>query len=49
VLTGEAMNARNTFDHPEMIKPIAFSGVQIRGDKVELALPAKSVVVLEMQ
>jgi alpha-N-arabinofuranosidase len=49
VLTGEAMNARNTFDHPEMIKPIAISGVQIRGDKVELALPAKSVVVLEMQ
>jgi alpha-N-arabinofuranosidase len=49
VLTAAAMNAHNTFDNPQAIKPAAFSDFQIKGDGLEAALPAKSVVVLEMQ
>jgi alpha-N-arabinofuranosidase len=49
VLTAAAMNAHNTFDNPQAVKPAAFSDFQIKGDGLEAALPAKSVVVLEMQ
>jgi len=49
VLTAAAMNAHNTFDHPNAVKPAAFSDFAVKGDRLELALPAKSVVVLEIQ
>lgn len=49
VLTGPAMNTMNTFDQPETVKPAAFSGAQVQGEQIMLTLPAKSVVVLEVQ
>jgi len=45
VLTTEAMNAHNTFDKPETVKPAAFSGGKLKGDSWVFELPAKSVVV----
>jgi alpha-N-arabinofuranosidase len=49
VLTAEAINAHNTFDQPEMVKPAAFDGATLDGGILLLDLPAKSVVVLEVQ
>jgi len=48
VLQGDAMNAHNTFDQPNAVKPKAFSGAQVTGEGLEIALPKMSVVVLEV-
>ena len=44
MLTADAMDARNTFDKPDVLHPVAFSA-----DLDELEIPAKSVVVVELQ
>ncbi|MEW6131181.1 MAG: alpha-N-arabinofuranosidase [Acidobacteriota bacterium] len=49
VLTAAMMNAINTFDKPNAIKPAPFSGYKIQDTQVILNIPAKSVVVLELQ
>jgi len=49
MLTAAAMNAHNTFAAPDTVKPAAFGGATIRGDTLEVALPAKSVVVLTLK
>jgi alpha-L-arabinofuranosidase len=49
VLTAPAMNTVNTFERPELVKPVPFSGIKVQGDVLTLSLPSKSVVVLEMQ
>ncbi|HEY5551327.1 MAG TPA: alpha-N-arabinofuranosidase [Opitutaceae bacterium] len=48
ILTADAMNTHNTFDAPETIKPAAFTGASHIGNTLTIALPAKSVVVLEL-
>jgi alpha-N-arabinofuranosidase len=49
VLTTDAMNAHNTFDKPETVKPAAFSGGKLKGDSWIFDLPAKSVVVATLE
>lgn len=49
VLTGDAMDAHNTFDHPNLVHPVAFTGATLSGGKLDVTLPAKSVVVLTVQ
>ncbi|HJQ24997.1 MAG TPA: alpha-N-arabinofuranosidase [Blastocatellia bacterium] len=49
VLTASAMNAMNTFDNPNAIKPAAFSGYRVQNDQVMLSIPPKSVVVVELR
>jgi alpha-N-arabinofuranosidase len=49
ILTAAAMDARNTFDAPQTVAPTAFTGARIAGERLSVALPAKSVVVLEIQ
>jgi alpha-N-arabinofuranosidase len=49
ILTGPAINSMNTFENPGAVKPAAFSGARIQGDQILLSLPARSVVVLEIQ
>lgn len=49
ILTASAMNAHNTFAAPEAIKPAAFTGAAVQGGQLVVTLPAKSVVVLELQ
>jgi len=46
VLTAEAMNAHNTFDAPDLVRPVVLQGVQLEGTQVRVTLPAKSVAVL---
>jgi alpha-N-arabinofuranosidase len=49
VLTAPAINSVNTFDKPDAVKPMPFTGAQVQGEQITLRLPAKSVVVLEIQ
>ena len=49
VLTADAMNAHNTFEQPNAVKPTAFNGAQLSGDSLKVTLPSKSVVVLELR
>jgi alpha-N-arabinofuranosidase len=49
VLTADAMDAHNTFDHPGTIKPAAFQGARFAGGQLSVDLPAKSVVVIEVR
>ena len=48
VLTAPAMNAVNTFDAPDTVKPAPMTGLTVQGDQIALKLPSKSVVVLEI-
>jgi alpha-N-arabinofuranosidase len=49
VLTADAMNAHNTFDRPDAVQPRPFDAARLAGDTLTLDLPAKSIVVLELQ
>ena len=49
VLTADAMNALNAFDAAPRVVPVAFTGAQLRGDTLTVALPAKSVVMLALK
>jgi alpha-N-arabinofuranosidase len=48
ILTAAAMNARNTFDAPSAVRPVPFTGASLAGATLTIALPAMSVVVLEI-
>ncbi len=48
VLTASTMNAMNTFDNPNAVKPTAFSSYKIQASQVILRIPPKSVVMLEL-
>jgi len=45
VLTADKIDAHNTFDNPNVVKPVAFSG-RVEGGKLVFDLPAKSVAVV---
>jgi len=49
VLTAPLMNAMNTFENPNAIRPTQFSSYKIQDSQVMLSIPPKSVVVLELQ
>jgi len=49
ILTASAMNSMNMFDRPNTVKPTPFSGYKLQGSQLSLNIPAKSVVVLELQ
>jgi alpha-N-arabinofuranosidase len=47
ILTAPRMNALNTFDAPNAVKPAVFTEARAQGDRIVLRLPPKSVVVLD--
>ena len=49
VLTAPAVNSINTFASPHVVEPAPFAGAKLAGDKVAVDLPAKSVVMLELE
>jgi alpha-L-arabinofuranosidase len=49
MLTAGAINAHNTFEQPDAVQPQAFTGARLAGQRLTLELPAKSIVVLELQ
>jgi len=48
VLTAPEMNAHNTFDQPDNVKPTEFNAFKLTDNGFVTTLPAKSVVVLEV-
>jgi alpha-N-arabinofuranosidase len=49
VLTASDMNAHNTFAAPDTVQPRSFDGAHYAEDVLKIDLPAKSVVMLEIQ
>ena len=49
VLTARDMNAVNTFERPEAVRPAPFDAFKTQGGVTTLSLPPKSVVVLELR
>jgi len=49
VLTAEAMNAHNTFDDPQVVRPAPFSGASMEDGVLTIELPPKSVVALKLK
>ena len=49
VLTATAIDAHNTFEAPNAVQPAAFGGATLKGDMLEVKLPAKAVVVLALK
>jgi alpha-N-arabinofuranosidase len=49
ILTGPAMDTHNTFDAPDTIHPVAFTGSSDGGGKVQFKLPAKSIAVIAFE
>jgi alpha-N-arabinofuranosidase len=49
LLTAPEMNSRNTFDQPDAVKPVEFKDAKLDGDNLQVTLPPKSVVMLELR
>ncbi|GIV60388.1 MAG: hypothetical protein KatS3mg043_1477 [Rhodothermaceae bacterium] len=43
------MNAHNTFEQPDAVRPAPFDGARLTGATRTVALPPKSVVVLALE
>jgi alpha-N-arabinofuranosidase len=48
ILTGPALDARNTFEAPDAVKPVPFTGATLANGQLTVELPARSVVMLEL-
>ena len=48
VLTHPDMTAGNTLDHPDTVKPAPLE-VSVRGDRIEVSIPPRAVVSLELR
>ena len=48
ILTAPTMNAHNTFDTPDNVRPGPFDGAKLDGDRLTVTMPSKSVVMLEL-
>ncbi|MCA0394532.1 MAG: alpha-N-arabinofuranosidase [Proteobacteria bacterium] len=49
VLTADAIDAHNTFDAPDVVRPAAFDGARVADGALTATLPAKSLVVLALE
>lgn len=49
ILTAPEMNAHNTFEQPNTVRPEPFEGAQFASETLSINLPAKSIVVLELE
>jgi alpha-L-arabinofuranosidase len=49
MLTAPAMNAINTFEKRDVVKPVPFSGARLQGNQLSLSIPSKAVVMLELK
>lgn len=49
ILTGPAITSHNTFAVPNAVQPKPFEGARVIDGKLQIQLPAKSVVMLELE
>ncbi len=48
VLTAKSFDSHNTFDHPDVVRPESFKNAKLKGDVLEIDLPSKSLVSLDI-
>ncbi|MGE5608239.1 MAG: alpha-N-arabinofuranosidase [Bacillota bacterium] len=48
ILTASTLNAHNTFNQPDQVKPVEFDDFKLSDAELMVRLPARSVVMLEM-
>jgi alpha-N-arabinofuranosidase len=48
ILTAAAMNSFNSFDKPDVVKPVSFNGYSLQDGVLTVNVPSKSVIVLEL-
>jgi alpha-N-arabinofuranosidase len=48
ILTGDEMDSRNTFEAPETVAPRPFSELNVTGGVLSFGLPAKAIVVVQL-
>ncbi|MDO9341338.1 MAG: alpha-L-arabinofuranosidase C-terminal domain-containing protein, partial [Bacteroidales bacterium] len=48
VITAGEMNSFNSFESPEIVKPVTFNGFTLKDGILTIIMPSKSVVVLEL-
>ncbi len=46
ILTASTLDAHNTFNAPENVRPVPFTAFEMKDGALTLTLPAKAVVVL---
>ena len=49
VLTAPALDSHNTFDKPETVKPVVLDSLTLKGNLLEVTLPARSVSVVRVE
>lgn len=49
ILTAPTMDAHNSFDAPDAVRPAAFTGASLNGGTIAMTLPPKSVVMLDIR
>lgn len=49
ILTASRINSLNTFDDPDEVEPKTFKDAKLRGGKLTVTLPGKSIVMLELR
>jgi alpha-N-arabinofuranosidase len=49
ILTSGKLQNFNSFEHPDVITPVAFNGASLKAGKLNLKIPPFSVVVLELK
>jgi alpha-N-arabinofuranosidase len=49
LLTAPAIDSHNTFDAPDVVKPVSFTAASVSDATISVTLPAKSLVVLALQ
>lgn len=49
ILTGDKMNVHNSFDNQDVIHPEKFTNFKLVNNVMEIVMPSKSVVVLELE
>ena len=48
ILTAPEIQSHNTFEHPDVVKPVPFDDFQLKEGKLQVRMPAKSIIVLEI-
>lgn len=49
ILTADSIDAHNTFDAPEQVRPMPFNAYRMAGEQLTIEMPAKSIVTLTIQ
>jgi alpha-N-arabinofuranosidase len=49
ILTSKNITDHNTFENPELVKPVPFNDSKISSGQLKVKMPAKSIVVLKIK